>query len=144
MLENNKRFGYRGNTTSSNQKEADTKLLFHTNHVLHENQNQNVVLQSPSGDVDINILCLAMFPLQADRMWVDYGTGDHRHILKLNSIDMNDEKKLALLGFHATNSQEVSEDDLKLLKEFVCHLIGGKGKSVDELRYKKFLFTLNS
>ena len=32
---------------------------------------------------------------------MDYGAGEHRHILRLNSIDMNDEKKLALLGFHA-------------------------------------------
>ena len=48
---------------SSNQEEADTKLLLQANHVLHENQNQNVVLRSKSGDVDINILCLAMFPL---------------------------------------------------------------------------------
>ena len=155
------------------QEEADTKLLLHVNHVLHENQNQNVVLRSPSGDVDINILCLAMFPLQTERMWMNYGTGDHRHVLKLNSIDMDDEKKLALLGFYATtgndyvssffrrgkeksqkivekysrfttmfanlgNSWEASEEDLKLLEEFVCHLQGGKGKSVDELRYKKF------
>ena len=60
------------------------------------------ILQSPSGDVDISILCLAMFPLQAERMWVDNGTGDHHHIPKLSSIDMDDEKKLALLGFHAT------------------------------------------
>ena len=43
-----------------------------------------------------------MFPLQAEKMWVDYGTGDHYPILKLNSIDMDDEKKLALLWFHAT------------------------------------------
>ena len=77
---------------SSNQEEAGTKLLLHANHVLHENQNQNSALRSPSGDVDINILCLAMFPLQAERMCVDYGTGDHRHILTLNSIDMHDEK----------------------------------------------------
>ena len=90
-------------------------------------------------------------------MWVDYGNGDHRHILKLNSIDMDDEKKFALLGFHTTtgndyvssffrqgkekswkivekysrfttmfanrgNSWEASEEDLKLLEEFVCHL----------------------
>ena len=86
---------------------------------------------------------------------------------------MDDEKKLTLLGFHATtgndyvssffcrgkekswkivekysrfttmfanlgNSWEASEENLKLLDEFVCHLYGGKGKSVDELRYKKF------
>ena len=158
---------------SSNQEEAYTKLLLHANHVLHENQNQNVVLRSPSGDMDINILCLAMFPLQAERLWLDYGTGDHHHILKLNPIDMDDEKKLALLRFHANtgndyvssffrrgkekswkivekyshfttmfanlgNSWEAFEEDLKLLEEFVCHLYGGKGKSVDELKYKKF------
>ena len=86
---------------------------------------------------------------------------------------MDDEKKLTLLGFHATtgndyvssffcrgkekswkivekysrfttmfanlgNSWEASEENLKLLDEFVCHLYGGKDKSVDELRYKKF------
>ena len=114
-----------------------------------------------------------MFPLQAERMRVDYETGDNRHILKLNSINMDDGKKLALLGFHATtgndyvpsffhlgkekswkivekysrfttmfanlgNSWEGSEEDLKFLEEFVCHLYGEKVKSVDELRYKKF------
>ena len=117
------------------------------------------------------MLCLAMFPLQAERTWVDYGTGDHHHILKLNTIDMGDENEMALLGFHATtgndyvssffrrgkeksrkivekyrcfttmfanlgNSWETSEEDLKLLQEFVFHLYGGKGKSLDELRYK--------
>ena len=58
---------------SSNQEEADTKVLLHANHVLHENIDQNVVLRSPSGDIDINILCIAMFPLQAERIWIDYG-----------------------------------------------------------------------
>ena len=86
---------------SSNQEEADTKLLLHTNHALLENSNQKIILRSPSGDVDVNILCLAIFPLQTERIWVDYGAGEHRHILRLNSIDMNDEKKLELLGFHA-------------------------------------------
>ena len=35
------------------------------------------------------------------------------------------------------NSWEAFEG-LKLLEEFVCHLYKGKGKSVDELIYKKF------
>ena len=50
---------------SSNQEEADTKLLLHTNHALLENSNQKIILRSPSGDVDVNILCLAIFPLQS-------------------------------------------------------------------------------
>ena len=43
----------------------------------------------------------------AERMWVDYGTGDHRHILYLKPIGMDDdEKKLALLGFDATTGND--------------------------------------
>ena len=38
--------------------------------------------------------------------WVDYVAGDHRHILTLNSIDMDEERKLALLGFHATTGND--------------------------------------
>ena len=91
---------------SSNQEETDTKVLLHANHVLHENIDQNFVLRSPSGDIDINILCIAMFPLQAERIWIDYGTGDNRKVLKLNSIDMGEEKKLALLGFHAATGND--------------------------------------
>ena len=86
---------------------------------------------------------------------------------------MDEEKKLALLGFHAAtgndyvssffrrgkekawklvekysrfktmfsslgNSWEINEDNLRVFEEFVCHLYGGKGKSVDKLRYNKF------
>ena len=93
---------------SSNQEEADTKVLFHANHVLNENIDQDVVLRSPSGYIDINILRIAMFPLQAERIWIDYGTGDNRKVLKLNSIDMDEEKKLALLGFHAATGNDYS------------------------------------
>ena len=91
---------------SSNQEEADTKVLLHAKHVLHENIDQNVVLRSPSGDIDINILCIAMFPLPAERIWVDYATGDNRKVLKLNTIDMDEEKRLALLGFHAATGND--------------------------------------
>ena len=101
------------------------------------------------------------------------GTGDNRNVLKLNSIGMDEEKKLALLGFHAAtgndymssffrrgnekawklvekysrfktmfsslkNSWKINEDNLRVFEEFACHLYGGKGKSVDKLRYNKF------
>ena len=58
-----------------------------------------------------------MFPLQAERMWVDYETGDNRHILKLNSINMDDGKKLALLGFHATTGNDYVPSFFHLGKE---------------------------
>ena len=43
---------------SSNQEEADTKLLLHANHALSLNSTKAIVVRSPSGDVDIDILFL--------------------------------------------------------------------------------------
>ena len=57
----------------------------------------------------------------SERMWVDYGTGDHCHILNLNSINMDDEKKFALLGFHATTGND-----------YVFFLSFGKRKVVED------------
>ena len=108
---------------SSNQEEADTKVLLHANHVLHKNIDQNVVLRSPSGDIDINILCIAMFLLQTDRIWIDYGTGDNRKVLKLNSIDMDKEKKLALLGFHAATGNDYVSSFFRRGKEKARKLV---------------------
>ena len=36
------------------------------------------------------------------------------------------------------NSWEASEENLKLLEQFVCHLCEEKGKLVDDLRQEKF------
>ena len=53
-------------------------------------------------------------------MWLNYETGDHRHILKLNwlnSIDKDDENKLALLGFHATTGSDYVSSFFRWRKE---------------------------
>ena len=42
---------------------TEVTILLHANHALLENHDQNVVIRSPSGDVDVNILCLVIFPL---------------------------------------------------------------------------------
>ena len=86
---------------SSNQEEADTKLLLHAAHSLSENADGSVVVRSPSGDVDINILFLSVFLQNPEKILIDYGRGDSRKILQLSSIDMSDEHKKALIGFHS-------------------------------------------
>ena len=37
---------------SSNQEQADTKLLLHAKHALDDSDNVSVVVRLPSGDVD--------------------------------------------------------------------------------------------
>ena len=86
---------------SSNQEEADTKLLLHAKHALDDSDNASVIVPSPSGDVDINILFLGMFTIQPDKIFNDYGSGKSRGILQLSLVDMSDEYKKALIGFHS-------------------------------------------
>ena len=59
---------------ASNQEEADSKLLLHTKHSIHNNPDHKIVIQSPSGDVDINILFINIFYNNTDIIWIDYGT----------------------------------------------------------------------
>ena len=92
---------------ASNQEEADTKLLLHTSYMLIDNNpDHKSVIQSPSGDVDINILFITVFHNHRDIIWIDYGTGAHRHIINLKSVDMDSDKKLALIGFHAVTGND--------------------------------------
>ena len=86
----------------SNQEEADTKLLLHTKHVLDNNDRKLVLVRSPSGDVDIQVLLISTFLEESEqkRIYIDFGSGKSRKILHLDSVDMNSDLKSALTGFH--------------------------------------------
>ena len=81
-------------------KEADSKLLLHTKHSIHNNPDHKIVIRSPSGDIDINILFINIFYNNTDIIWIDYGTEDNRHAINLRSIDIDSDKRSALIGFH--------------------------------------------
>ena len=60
---------------SSNQEEADTKLLLHAKHAKEMDQNRSVLVRSPSGDVDINVLFTSMFKEDNTDIYIEYGSG---------------------------------------------------------------------
>ena len=86
---------------SSNQEEADTKLLLHCKHAFDSSGDKSVIVSSPSGDVDVNTLFLSLFTEKLDKIYLDYGTRKASKFLKIASIDMYDEHKSSLIGFHA-------------------------------------------
>ena len=65
---------------SSSQEEADKKLLLHANHALSAQPNKAVHIRSQAGDVDIDTLFLSLFPEDAGRIYIDYGTGKSRKV----------------------------------------------------------------
>ena len=107
---------------SSNQKEADTKLLLHANHTVLLHPDGSIIVRSPSGDVDINVLFICMFLEKAEQIYIDYGTGKSRKILKLGSVDMSDELKSALIGFHAFTGNDYVSSFFEKSKKHCWHL----------------------
>ena len=91
---------------SSNQEEADTKLLLHAKDAFNAHPGKAIFIRSPSGDVDINILFLGLFPEDPDRIYIDYGTGKSRKVFQLSMIDMPETLKSALVGFHAFSGND--------------------------------------
>ena len=73
---------------SSNQEKTDTKLLLHAEHVLSAQPNKAVLIRSPSGDFDINILFLSFSLEDAGRIYIDCGTVKSRIGLQLCMVDM--------------------------------------------------------
>ena len=77
----------------SNQEEADTKVLLHCLLSLTCNQEKNVIVRSPSGDIDITVIMISKLLNNADRVFLDYGTGIHRKGMWLSDVDMPGSEK---------------------------------------------------
>ena len=79
---------------TSNQEEADTKVILHSLDVLN-NTDMFVYLRSPSGDTDIFVLALGI------RVFYDYGNGDHRRSIWLSTLEMGENHSDVHVGFHS-------------------------------------------
>ena len=90
---------------SSNQEEADTKLLFHSKCALVAYPGK-VVVKYLSCDMDITVMFLALCPEEANRIYIYYGAGEARKVLQLNAVEIPDSLKSALFGFHAFSGDD--------------------------------------
>jgi hypothetical protein len=71
---------------SSNQEEADTKVILHTLDAL-EKHDSKIHLRSPSADTDILVLCIALIQ-NPERVYYDYGVGKNRKSISLNDYQV--------------------------------------------------------
>ena len=84
---------------SSSQEEADTKVILYSAHVISTTEG-SIILRSSSGDSDIMIIAINLID-SSKCVLVDYGNGKNRKGVWLNSVDLNDNIRAALIGFHA-------------------------------------------
>ena len=82
-------------------EEADSRVITHAQHVLNTNSQLTVKIRSPSGDTDIVILAVSLIVEGKECVYLESGNDTNKKMLWLGSIEMNNIKRKALLGFHA-------------------------------------------
>ena len=86
---------------SSNQEEADTKLILHCANALQSNGSGCVILRSHFGDTDINIVAASLIVRDSSRGFIDFNTAEHRKVLCLGDLELSDLEWRALIGIHS-------------------------------------------
>ena len=71
----------------SNQEEADTKIVLHSFHALNRDQVSNIIIRSPSGDIDIIVIIIGLLLDKQTRWFLDTGSGNNRKGLWLSDVD---------------------------------------------------------
>ena len=115
----------------SNREEADTKLILHCVHSLTNIAEKNVVVRSPSGDVDVTVLMLSKLVNYQDRVFLDYGRGNHRKGLWLCDIELSDSEKECLIGFHAFTGNDYISSFLRKGKRTCWKIIEKNPKFIE-------------
>ena len=86
---------------TSNQEEANTRLILHAYHVLVKDNLNSVTIRSPSGDTDIVILTFALLFGLKEKVFLDNGRSDSRRLIPMDVVDLPDQHREALIGYHA-------------------------------------------
>jgi len=102
---------------SSNQEEADTKILLHAKHAIETSEDTAVHLLSPSGDTDILVLVIALMSPYKERVFIINGSGAHRKTIWLGSLEFEDEVLNSLIGFHAFTGNDFVSSFFRKSKE---------------------------
>jgi len=106
---------------SSNQEEADTKVILHCQHAI-ETTEGSVVLRSPSGDTDIFVLAVSLIDTP-EGIYLDYGNGKNRKGVWLHHVSISDNMKKSLIGLHAYTGNDYVSSFFRKSKQACCKIL---------------------
>ena len=91
---------------SSNHEEADTKVISHCANALSASKDGAVILRSPSGNTDIDVLAAALLQNYKIQLFIEYGSGVNKKGYSLKDFALNEASSSALLGLHLFNGND--------------------------------------
>ena len=86
---------------TSNQEEADTKVILHCRDALNTGPASAVILRSHSGDTDITVRSVSLLYEYKERVFLDCGCGKNKKGFWLKSFEMSSSEITGLIAFHA-------------------------------------------
>ena len=100
--------------------------------MLDSDDRKLVQMRSSSGDVDIQVLFISTFLVESEQkgIHVDSGNGKFQKIPHLDSVDMNNDFKSALTGFHAFTWNDYLSCIFRKLKKLCCKVLLKSNKFV--------------
>ena len=108
---------------TSNQEEADTKVILHSHQILKCSETSVITLRSPSGDTDTVVLTVALLYEFRNRVLIDDGSGENRKVMRLSNIDIKIDLVDALIGFHVFTGNDYISSFLRKGKEKCWKLV---------------------
>ena len=109
----------------SDHEEADTKLVAYAK--LAED---NIMIRSPSGDIDIIVLFVHHFHNSDVNIYIDNGTGAQRKVLDISSCTLPSEQCNALLGVHAFSGNDYLSSFFRKGKKTCWHAMIKKAEYI--------------
>ena len=98
---------FTSDTLSSDQEEADTKVILHCHDALKENSNGYIILRSASGDTDILVLAVAHLYNEKQRVYIDSGcSSTSRKVYWMEDTVMSEDEINSLISFHALTGND--------------------------------------
>ena len=85
-------------------------------------------MRSHSGDVDINVILISKILDNSERVVLDFNKGKHRKVLRLADVEMTDDEKKALTGFHAFTGNDYTSAFFREGKTFCWKLLHNNAK----------------
>ena len=123
---------------SSNQEEADTKVVLHASHPVNAQPNKTVIVRNYSGDVDITVIMLSLFIDHCERVILDFNKGKDRKAVRLSSWRV----KFCMLNFKIVDLANFQRISTILIPKSKLAYVLCKIKEILKIKQKSFVLLL--
>ena len=101
----------------TDHEEADTKVVYLSEHASLTTTVSEICIRSCSGDIDIPVIVTGTLGDIPTRTFIDNGTGKHRKKICIDNPSLTSAQKKVVIGFHAFTGKDYVSSFLRKTKK---------------------------